>query len=276
MFDDFFIRAILAGIGLAAITGPLGCLVIWRKMAFFGDTLAHAALLGIALAILLDLSPLVGVPLVTFGTCVVLLVAQRSRQFSSDTILAILAHVTLALGLVILALTGGRTINIESLLFGDILTVGQTDLWVIYVGGAGILTTLIWQWRRLLAVTLSTEIAEAEGLAPQRAEWLFMILIAMLVSIALKLIGVLLITALLIIPAAAARHFSGSPEAMAVIASCLGIGAVIAGLFASAHFDTPSGPSIIVAAGLLLLVMRLASQLFSNQATPPHTDGETR
>ncbi|MEK9896479.1 MAG: iron chelate uptake ABC transporter family permease subunit, partial [Burkholderiaceae bacterium] len=230
----------------------------------------------IALAILLDLSPLVGVPLVTFGTCVVLLVAQRSRQFSSDTILAILAHVTLALGLVILALTGGRTINIEGLLFGDILTVGQTDLWVIYIGGAGILTILIWQWRRLLAVTLSTEIAEAEGLAPQRAEWLFMILIAMVVSIALKLVGVLLITALLIIPAAAARHFSGSPEAMAVIASCLGIGAVIAGLFASAHFDTPSGPSIIVAAGLLLLVMRLASQLFSNQATPPHTDGETR
>lgn len=275
MLDDFLMRALLAGVGLAAVTGPLGCLVIWRRMAFFGDTLAHAALLGIALAILLDVSPLLGVPAVTVGTCVALLLAQRSRHLSSDTILAILAHSTLAFGLVLLTLTGNRTISLEGLLFGDILTVGHTDLWVIYMGGAVILTTIALQWRRLLAVTVSPEIAEAEGLAPQRAEWLFMILIAMVVSIALKLVGVLLITALLIMPAAGARNLASSPEGMAVMASITGIGSVVAGLSASAHFDTPSGPSIIVAAAFLLVLARVGSRLAKRRQEPDRVERGT-
>ena len=257
MLDDFFLRALLAGICLAVVAGPLGCLVVWRKMAFFGDTLAHAALLGIGFAILTDLSPLIGVPLVTLGTCVALLLAQRSAQLSNDTILAILAHATLACGLVLIALTGGRTVNLEALLFGDILTVSRTDVLVIFAGSATILGIIIWQWRRLLALTVSPDIAEAEGLAPRQAEWLFMILIAILVSIALKLVGVLLITALLIIPAAAARHMASSPESMARLAALCGVIAVAGGLYSSAGLDTPSGPSVIIVAAMLLVVVRL-------------------
>jgi zinc transport system permease protein len=139
MLDDFFNRALLAGIGLAIIVGPLGCLIIWRQMAFFGDTLAHAALLGIALAILADLSPMIGVPFVTLATCVALLAAKHSQRLSSDTILAILAHSTLALGLVLIAISDGRAVNLNGLLFGDILAVNTTDLMVIYGGGALIL-----------------------------------------------------------------------------------------------------------------------------------------
>lgn len=272
MFDDFFIRALFAGIGLAIIVGPLGCLIIWRKMAFFGDTLAHAALLGIALAILIDISPLVGVPLVTLASCIVLMIAKRTPSLSSDTILAILAHSTLALGLVLISLTGGRSLDVNGLLFGDILAVDTTDLLVIYAGGGAILAIIIWQWRRLIAATLSPEIAEAEGLSPQRAEWLFMMLIALVVSIAVKLVGVLLITALMIIPAAAARRLVSSPEMMAGLASLLGVIGVIAGLYGSAEFDIPSGPAIILAGGLLLLGLSFVPRRRpANANMRPHT-----
>jgi len=272
MFDDFFIRALFAGIGLAVIVGPLGCLIIWRKMAFFGDTLAHAALLGIALAILIDISPLVGVPLVTLASCIALMIAKRTPSLSSDTILAILAHSTLALGLVLISLTGGRSLDVNGLLFGDILAVDTTDLLVIYAGGGAILAIIIWQWRRLIAATLSPEIAEAEGLSPQRAEWLFMMLIALVVSIAVKLVGVLLITALMIIPAAAARRLVSSPEMMAGLASLLGVIGVIAGLYGSAEFDIPSGPAIILAGGLLLLGLSFVPRRRpANVNMRPHT-----
>jgi len=272
MFDDFFIRALFAGIGLAIIVGPLSCLIIWRKMAFFGDTLAHAALLGIALAILIDISPLVGVPLVTLASCIALMIAKRTPSLSSDTILAILAHSTLALGLVLISLTGGRSLDVNGLLFGDILAVDTTDLLVIYAGGGAILAIIIWQWRRLIAATLSPEIAEAEGLSPQRAEWLFMMLIALVVSIAVKLVGVLLITALMIIPAAAARRLVSSPEMMAGLASLLGVIGVIAGLYGSAEFDIPSGPAIILAGGLLLLGLSFVPRRRpANANMRPHT-----
>ncbi len=256
MLDDFFTRALFAGIGLSVIVGPLGCLIIWRQMAFFGDTLAHAALLGIALAVMADLSPMIGVPVVTVATCVALLVAKNSQRLSSDTILAILAHSTLAFGLVLIAISGSRAVNVNGLLFGDILAVSKIDLMIIYGGGALIMGTIFWQWRRLLAAIVSPEIAEAEGLSPQRAEWLFMILIAFVVSISLKLVGVLLITALMIIPAAA-RRFGGSPELMAVMASVFGVIGSVGGLYGSAYFDTPSGPSIILASALILAIVMI-------------------
>jgi len=257
MFDDFFTRALLAGIGLSALVGPLGCLIIWRRMSFFGDTLAHAALLGIALAVMADLSPMIGVPVVTLATCVALLVAKNSQRLSSDTILAILAHSTLAFGLVLIAISGSRAVNVNGLLFGDILAVSTNDLVVIYGGGAIVMGIIFWRWRRLLAAIVSPEIAEAEGLSPQRAEWLFMILIAFVVSISLKLVGVLLITALMIIPAAAARHFGGSPELMAAMASLFGVIGSVSGLYGSAYFDTPSGPSIILASAFILAIVML-------------------
>ena len=257
MLDDFFTRALLAGVGLAVIVGPLGCLIIWRQMAFFGDTLAHAALLGIALAVMADLSPMIGVPVVTVASCVALLVAKNSQRLSSDTILAILAHSTLACGLVLITISGSRAVNVNGLLFGDILAVSKTDLMVIYGGGALIMGIIFWQWRRLLAAIVSPEIAEAEGLSPQRAEWLFMILIAFVVSISLKLVGVLLITALMIIPAAAARRFGGSPELMAAMASVFGVIGSVGGLYGSAYFDTPSGPSIILASALILVIVMI-------------------
>lgn len=254
MFDDFFTRAIVAGVGVAAVAGPLGCFVVWRRMAYFGDTIAHAGLLGVALALLADINTMVGVFAIAVVVSLSLLVLQRRGALPSDTVLGLLSHSTLALGLVLVAFMAWLRIDLLSYLFGDILAVSRQDLAVIYAGGATVLAGLLWIWRPLLAETVSTELAQAEGLNPARARIAFMLLIALVIAIAMKIVGIILITALLIIPAATARRFAATPEQMAVLAAGFGAAAAILGLYGSLTLDTPSGPSIVVAALLLFLL----------------------
>jgi zinc transport system permease protein len=254
MLDDFFTRALIAGIGIALIAGPLGCFIVWRRMAYFGDTMAHSALLGVALALLFDLPLGLAVFLVAVVVSLLLVALQRRGVLSSDAILGILSHSTLAVGLVLIALMTWIRVDLLGFLFGDILAVTRTDLAVIWAGGVMVLAGLAVLWRPLLASTVSEELAAAEGLDPERTRLFFMVLMALVIAIAMKIVGVLLITALLIIPAATARRFAASPEAMAMIAAATGAAAVTLGLFGSLEFDTPSGPSMVVAALAFFLV----------------------
>ncbi|KQY26839.1 metal ABC transporter permease [Rhizobium sp. Root482] len=254
MLDDFFIRALVAGIGLAITVGPLGCFVIWRRMAYFGDTMAHSALLGVALSLLFDLNLMLSVFLVAAGVSLLLLLLHRRGALSTDALLGILSHSTLSIGLVLVAFMSWVRIDLIGFLFGDILAVSRADIDLVWGGGILVLFAIIYLWRPLLASTVNHELAEAEGLQPQRARLFFMLLMALVIAIAMKIVGILLITSLLIIPAATARRFASSPEIMAVLASLIGVLAVTGGLFGSLHFDTPSGPSIVVAAlGLFVL-----------------------
>ncbi|MBO6540214.1 MAG: metal ABC transporter permease [Rhizobiaceae bacterium] len=254
MLDDFFTRALLAGIGVAAVAGPLGCFIVWRRMAYFGDTMSHSALLGVAVSLLLSLNIVIGVFAVAALVSVALVVLQRRRALSSDSLLGILSHSTLALGLVMVAAMSWVRIDLMGLLFGDILAVSKLDLVVVYGGGVLVLGALIYLWRPLLAGTVSEEVAEAEGLSPQVSQFAFMLLMAAVIAIAMRIVGVLLITSLLIIPAATARRFAATPEQMAVIAGGVGILAAVGGLFGSLNYDTPSGPSIVVAALVIFLI----------------------
>lgn len=256
MLDDFFSRALVAGIGLALTAGPLGCFIVWRRMAYFGDTMAHSALLGIALAFLLEIDLTVGVFIIAALVSLALIGLQKRGGLSADALLGILSHSALALGLVIIAFMSWVRVDLMSFLFGDILAVSKTDIAFIWAGGAAVLGILAWLWRPMLAATVSDEIALAEGMAPERTRLIFMLLMALVIAIAMKLVGVLLITSLMIIPAATARRLAVTPEQMAVLASIIGALAVTGGLFGSLKFDTPSGPSIVVAAlGLFLLTM---------------------
>ena len=257
MLDDFFIRALAAGIGVALVAGPLGCFIVWRRLAYFGDTLSHSALLGVALALLFEVHTTLGVFAVATIVSLALLVLQRRGGLSSDAILGLLSHSTLAIGLVCLAFMTWVRVDLMGFLFGDILAVSVAEIAVIYAGGAAVLGVLAWVWRRLFAATVSRELAQAEGLAPGRMEFLFMLLMAMVIAIALKLVGVLLITALLISPAATARRFAQGPEQMAVLAALAGVAAVVGGLFGSLEWDTPSGPSIVVTAFALFVASLL-------------------
>ena len=256
MLDDFFARALIAGVGLALMTGPLGCFIVWRRMAYFGDTMAHSALLGVALSLLMQFNLMLSVFLVAAGVSLLLLLLQRRGGLSADALLGILSHATLAIGLVMVAFMTWVRIDLVSFLFGDILAVTEADIDMIWGGGILVLFAIVYLWRPLLASTVNPDLAEAEGLRPERARLFFMLLMALVIAIAMKIVGIMLITSLLIIPAATARRFSSTPEIMAVLASLIGAAAVVGGLFGSLHFDTPSGPSIVVGA-LVLFVFSL-------------------
>ncbi|MBD8875229.1 iron chelate uptake ABC transporter family permease subunit [Roseibium polysiphoniae] len=254
MLDDFFMRALLAGVGVALVAGPLGCFIVWRRMAYFGDTLSHAALLGVALSLLLEVNTTLAVFVVSAALSLVLILLRKRETLSSDALLGLLSHGALAVGLVCLAFMTWVRMDLLGLLFGDILAVSRSDIGVVYVGGAMVLAVLIWIWRPLFAATVNPDLAAAEGLNPERVNLVFMFLMAAVIAIAMKIVGVLLITALLIMPAATARRFSTSPEQMAVLSALFGALAVISGLFGSLEWDTPSGPSIVVAALTLFMV----------------------
>jgi zinc transport system permease protein len=185
-----------------------------------------------------------------------LLLLQRVGTLSADTLLGILSHASLSVGLVLLAFMTWVRVDLVSFLFGDILAVSRSDIDVIWGGGILVLIALVYLWRPLIASTVSEDIAEAEGLNPKRARLYFMLLLALVIAIAMKIVGILLITSLLIIPAATARRFASTPEIMVVLSAAIGAVAVVGGLFGSLKFDTPSGPSIVVAA-LALFVLSL-------------------
>lgn len=249
--DDFLLRALAAGLAVAAVTGPLGAFVVWRRMAFFGDALAHSGLLGIALGLLLHVDPFIGVAAVVLLVAVVLVLMRRRRELAADTILGILSHGTLALGLVAVSFMQGVRVDLMGFLFGDILAVRTLDLFWIYLGGAGVLASLLIWWRPLLAVTVDEDLAAVEGVPVARLELLFMLLMAVVVAAAMKVVGIVLVAAMLVIPAATARRLSHSAEQMAILAAVIGAVAVCGGLGGSWIWDTPAGPSIVVAALVL-------------------------
>ena len=257
MLDDFFTRAVLGGIGIAIVAGPIGCFIIWRRLAYFGDTLSHSALLGVALALLLQLNITLTVFMISFGVALMLLILRRGATLSSDALLGLLAHSTLAIGLVMLAFMSWVRVDLMGFLFGDILAVTRFDLVLIWIGGAVILALLAYIWRPLFAATVNVDLATAEGARPELFNLVFMLIISAVIAVTMKLVGVLLITALLIIPAASARRLVTSPEQMAVGASVVGVVAVLVGLSGSLRFDTPAGPSIVVAAMVCFILSLL-------------------
>ena len=262
MFDDFFSRALMAGIGVALVAGPLGCFIVWRRLAYFGDTLSHAALLGVALAFLFEINVTLAVFVVSVFVSLALLLLQKRATLSSDALLGLLAHSALAVGLVALAFMTWIRVDLMGFLFGDILAVTPIDIAVVWGGGVCVLIVLSMIWRSLFAATVNLELAQAEGMAPERANVIFMLLMAAVIAISMKIVGVLLITALLIIPAAAARRFATGPEQMAILAALIGAVGVIGGLFGSLEWDTPAGPSIVVAALVLFVVSILPLPVF--------------
>ena len=256
MFDDFFIRALVAGIGVALVTGPLGCFVVWRRLSYFGDTLAHSALLGVTLAFTMEFNIAISVFIISALIALTLIQLQKRTNLPGDALLGLLAHSSLAVGLVVIGFLTFIRFDIMGLLFGDILAVTRKDLLTIWIGGALILLVLKLIWKPLFASTVNYELAEAEGLNPDRAKAIFTILMAGIIAISIKMVGLLLITGMLIIPAAMARNISNSPQKMVFYSIIGGLLSVIIGLFTSLEFNTSSGPSIIAAA-LFLFVLSL-------------------
>lgn len=252
--ETFMLRALAAGVGVALVAGAVGCFVVWRRMAYFGDSLAHSALPGIALGVALGIGAGTGVVLICATFAALLLWLQRTRVLATDTLLGILAHAALSIGVVIVSLLDQR-LDLHAYLFGDVLTVTLEDLYWIYGGGALALALLVANWPSLVLMTINEDLAKAESVRTFRTQLLFLFLMTIVVAVAIRIVGILLITSMLIIPAATARQLARSPEAMAVTAALLGVAAVAGGLGASVMLDVPSGPSIVATSALLFAVL---------------------
>ncbi|MEM9433134.1 MAG: metal ABC transporter permease [Pseudomonadota bacterium] len=262
MLDDFLVRAALAGIGTALAAAPLGCFVVWRRMAYFGDATAHAAILGVALALAFSMSVFLGALIVAvlMGAAVSTL---SGRAYALDTLLGVLAHSALAFGIVTASMLSNMRIDLMAYLFGDILAVSRVDLLVIWCGVAAVLALVVWRWRPLLLTTLSPDLAYAQGFDPRREQLILTLALAVTVAVALKVIGALLISSMLIIPAATARPFAATPERMAFIAMGIGILSALGGLQGSLWLDTPTGPTIVCVAAIFFAVS-VVSRRFLN------------
>ncbi|WJV55643.1 zinc ABC transporter permease subunit ZnuB [Prodigiosinella aquatilis] len=250
----------LAGVFLSIAAGPLGSFVVWRRMSYFGDTLAHASLLGVALGLLLDVSPFYAVLAVTLVLSLGLVWLEQRPNLAIDTLLGIMAHSALSLGLVVVSLMNNVRVDLMAYLFGDLLSVTTSDLLLIGPGIVLVVIVLCWQWRALLSMTISPELAHVDGIHLQRTKLLLMLITALTIGLAMKFVGALIITSLLIIPAATARRFARTPEQMAGVAVIIGILAVTGGLAVSADLNTPAGPSVVLCASLLFMLSLLKKQ----------------
>jgi zinc transport system permease protein len=258
--DDFIVNALLAGIALALVAGPLGCVVVWRRMAYFGDTLAHSSLLGVALAVSIELAPILGVVFIGAVLAALLFWLEQRRELSPDTLLGILSHSALALGLIVFSFIQARVpgIDLMAYLFGDILAVNQTEIIWMYLAVIFILSVFSGMWRSLISISVNEDMARTDGINVSLVRFVFMLLLAMVIAAAIKVVGILLITALLIIPAASARAFASTPLQMVVLSTMIAVTAVALGLGASFYQDLPAGPAIVVAAALVFFMTRIS------------------
>lgn len=262
IFDDFFVRALLAGIGVSLTAAPLGCFVIWRRMAYFGDATAHASILGVALALSFSASVFLGALSVALLMAIGIS-AFAGRGYAMDTLLGVMSHSALAFGLVAASLLTGMRIDLMAYLFGDILAVGKSDLLIIAAGFVVVMLFLVWRWSALLISTLNTDLAAASGIHAKREHLLFNIALAIVVAMAIKIVGALLIVAMLIIPAATVRLFARAPEQMAILAALAGVLSVIGGLNASYQLDIPAGPAIICVSAVLFILSNLLQPIIT-------------
>ncbi len=257
--DDFFIRALIGSVAIAAVSGPFGAVLVWRKMSYFGSAIAHSALLGVAIALLIEINMTLALLVFCMLTAVLLLLLERQTKLANDTLLGILAHSGLAIGLVAVAFIDDVRVDLMAYLVGDVLAL--TDAQTYWVCALAIIALLVLAliWRSLIALTVSEELAAVEGVAVTRVKFSYVLLLAGLIAIGINIVGVLLVISLLIIPAAVARLYSSTPEQMAIRAAVCGVISAIAGLYGSLFWDIPAGPAIVVAAAGLFVIASLLS-----------------
>ncbi len=262
--DPFIIRGIIAGIAVALVCGLVGCFVVWRRLSYYGESIAHSSLLGAGIGILFGIGINFGVVFICLLFGILFLWLQQSKALSSDTLLGVLAHFALAVGIIVISFNKIK-IDLHAFLFGDILTVSTTDIWGMYIGVLIAIILIFSNWSSLLLVTLDEDLAKSEGINPLYVNVLLTTIMTIVVALSLQIIGLLLITAMLIIPAATARRLVNSPEGMVIVATLIGIFSVVFGIYLSVQMDLPSGPSIVVVSSILFFVSHMFGLIAKNE-----------
>ncbi len=262
--DPFIIRGIIAGIAVALVCGLVGCFVVWRRLSYYGESIAHSSLLGAGIGILFGIGINFGVVFICILFGFLFLWLQQSKALSSDTLLGVLAHFALAVGIIVISFNKIK-IDLHAFLFGDILTVSTTDIWGMYIGVLIAIILIFLNWSSLLLVTLDEDLAKSEGINPLYINVLLTTIMTIVVALSLQIIGLLLITAMLIIPAATARRLVNSPEGMVTVATLIGIFSVVVGIYLSVQMDLPSGPSIVVVSSILFFISHMFGLIAKNE-----------
>ena len=270
--DDFLVRSIIAGLLMVSIAAPMGCLMVWQRLAFLSDTLGHAAVMGVGLGLVLQLNPMIGVLAVVLLIVISLSQVNSFNNALSETTLAIISHTGLAAGLILLGALPSSSISLEAILFGDLLATTLADLGMILTTTLLLLFLLFQHWRSFVALSVSREIAQAEGVAVRKVQFLMFLMIALLVAVMMKVMGVLLIAAMLVIPTSGARLLSKTPEQMVMFSLVYGLAALAGGVFTSFQLDWQTGPSIVLCATALLLITLLMYRQFSRATHPIGAD----
>ncbi len=258
--DEFIWRALLGGIGVAIVAGPVGCFIVWRRMAFFGHAVSHASLLGIAAGLALGTNVTFGIVATGMALALTLVGLETRRLLATDTLIGILGHATLAGGLVALSFMPSVRMDLMGYLFGDVLAIDRMDVALIWIVGALVLATLAYIWRPLLSLTVHEDLARVEGTPTLAIRIVYMLIVTLVIALGMQIVGILMIISLLIIPAAAARPFATSTAGMAISATGIGILSVLGGTAASFSWDTPTGPSIVLVASAIFAVTFLGAR----------------
>lgn len=260
MLEPFLLRAIAAAIGLAVVAAPLGCIVVWNRMAYFGETVAQASLIGVVLALALQINVTLGVLVITAAVAGLLILLQRQKLVPIDSLLGLTHHGALALGVIAAAQLKGPQVDLMGYLFGDVFAVTNLDIAWIYGGGTVVLAIVAWLWQPLLRMAVHDELARAEGVSASLVRGVFTVLLAVAIALAIKVAGILLAIAFLIVPVVAARPLASTPERMAVLTAVVSVCSVLAGMALSVWLDAPGGPAIVLVMAILAgLSLTLAS-----------------
>lgn len=253
--DEVFLRGFLILLVLSFLTAPVGCFVVWRKMSYFGATLAHSTLLGAVLGILLGVGMMVGVIGFTVILAITLGLLIRERYLSADALLGMMAHFILAVGLIAVSVMDDLRIDLMAYLFGSVFAVDKSIFYAMIIVTLIAVFVLIFYWKAFLNLTVCQEIAQAERLISGKTELIFVICLAATVSLGMQAVGALLIIALLIIPAITARLFAKSMLSMVVYSWLITITSIVCGMILSLYLDLPAEASIVVFSGLLFFVL---------------------
>lgn len=260
---SFLIYSLIAGSIMALLAGPLGSLILWNRQSYFGDAMGHTAILGVALGTILGFSINFSVFAIVLLASFIFLYLLQKKVSSSDNLLGIIAQTGLSLGIISLSFLGTGTSRIVAYLFGDILAVNSQDVIYISLSGFVIAFTLFLVWKNLLLLSFDETSAEAENGKMLGTKSAFIFILALFVSLAIKTVGILLITSLLIIPSATARLFSRTPEQMALLSSFFGLCSVWGGFISSYFFDLPTGPAVVICASCMGLLMYVAKKVMT-------------
>ena len=269
--ESFMLRALAAAILLSPLCAFLGVFVTARRMSFFSDTIAHGALAGVALGVWLGMTDLT-IPMIVFGLLVAaaILWIKEHTELLTDTIMALLLSGSVALGIIILSLLRGGSTRIHGYLFGDILAVSNQDVIFALVLFLIVMVGLFWRLSSMTLLSAHEDMAYVCGVPVRALNFAFILVLTITVALSIRLLGIILVTALLVVPPSAARNISRNLRQQIILSVLLGLVGGVTGIFLSYHLDVPCGPTIVLSCIALFIATLIWGKLFSHKSLSSH------